>query len=232
MRVSDHGSLHHPGGYHRQGPAGYGSHSLQGAEKVVQDYVEHLVDTQASIIKCAQEYQHKYVRSRAERHNKTPPLDAYKPDDWVLATWQGLSFGRSRPKKLGPCWRGPFQVVSVDDIRQTVTLRDPTDLLMMKPDVHVYQLRKYRIWLTGATDLLDVTIDTAEDVIVKFIDHDMYSPAGKGGKASRKLLPNSEWRFEAQFTDGSTKWMLWPEANRMAALDEYAAQCKLKLPAG
>ena len=25
---------------------------------------------------------------------------------------------------------------------------------------------------------------------------------------------------------------LWPEANKMAALDEYAAQCKLKLPPG
>jgi hypothetical protein len=36
----------------------------------------------------------------------------------------------------------------------------------------------------------------------------------------------------AEFSDGSTKWMLWPEANKMAALDEYAAQCKLKLPPG
>ncbi len=26
--------------------------------------------------------------------------------------------------------------------------------------------------------------------------------------------------------------MLWPEANKMAALDEYAARCKLKLPPG
>ncbi len=40
----------------------------------------------------------------------------------------------------------------------------------------------------------------------------------------------SEWRFEAEFSDGSTKWMLWPEVNKMAALDEYAAQCKLELP--
>ncbi len=62
----------------------------------------HLIDTQAStmIIKSAQEHQQKYIRSRAARHNKTPPLDAYKQDDWVLATWQGLSLGRSRPKKL------------------------------------------------------------------------------------------------------------------------------------
>ena len=202
-------------------------------KKVVQDYVEHLIDTQASIIKSAQEYQQRYIRSRAARHNKTPPLDAYKQDDWVLATWQGLSLGRSRPKKLGPCWRGPFQVVSVDSIRQTVTLRDPTDLLVMKPDVHVSQLRKYRMGLTGATDLLDLrAMDTAEDVIVRFIDHDMHYPQGKGSKNSRKLLPRSEWRFEAEFGDGSTKWMLWPEANKMAALDEYAAQCKLKLPPG
>ena len=54
----------------------------------------------------------------------------------------------------------------------------------------------------------------------------------RGSKNSRKLLPRSEWRFEAEFSDGGTKWMLWPEANKMAALDEYAAQCKLKLPPG
>jgi hypothetical protein len=88
--------------------------------------------------------------------------------------------------------------------------------------------------LTGATDLLDLrAMDTAEGVIVRFIDHDMHYPAqGKGSKNSRRLLPRSEWRFEAdsEFSDGSTNWMLWPEANKMAALDEYAAQCKLKLP--
>ncbi len=60
----------------------------------------------------------------------------------------------------------------------------------------------------------------------------MHYPQGKGSKNSRKLLPWSEWRFEAEFSDGSTKRMLWPEANKMAALDEYAAQCKLKLPPG
>ena len=87
--------------------------------------------------------------------------------------------------------------------------------------------------LTGATDLLDLrAMDTAEDVIVRFIDHDMHYPQGRGSKNSRKLLPRSEWRFMAEFSDGSTKWMLWPEANKMAALDEYAAQCKLKLPPG
>ncbi len=124
----------------------------------------HLIDTQASIIKSAQEHQQKYIRSRAARHNKTPTLDAYKQGDWVLATWQGLSLGRSRPKKLGPCWPGEDQVrevhfksrVSVDSIRQTVTLRDPTDLLVMKPDVHVSQLRKHRMGLAGATELLDL----------------------------------------------------------------------------
>ncbi len=69
-------------------------------------------------------------------------------------------------------------------------------------------------------------MDTAEDVIVRFIDHDMHYPQGRGSKNSRKVLPRSEWRFRAEFSDGSTKWMLWPEAiqaNKMAALDEYAA---------
>ncbi len=93
--------------------------------------------------------------------------------------------------------------------------------------------------LTGATDLLDlraIDSDAAEDsdVIVRFIDHDMHYPQGKGSKNSRKLLPRSEWtrRLEAEFSDGRTKWMFGPEANKMAALDEYAAQCMLKLPPG
>ena len=46
--------------------------------------------------------------------------------------------------------------------------------------------------LTGATDLLDLrAMDTAEDVIVRFIDHDMHYPQGKGSKNSRKLLPGA-----------------------------------------
>jgi hypothetical protein len=83
-----------------------------------------------------------------------------------LAGFVVTRLGRSRPKKLGPSWRGPlaFQVASVGSIRhwQTVTIQVPsqledptvTDLLVMKPDhddVHVSQLRKHRMGLTGAT---------------------------------------------------------------------------------
>ena len=34
---------------------------------VVGEYVKHLVDTQAVITKCAQEYQHKYLKSRVRK---------------------------------------------------------------------------------------------------------------------------------------------------------------------
>ncbi len=72
----------------QQGLAALAAIHSKERKRVVQDYVEHLIDTQASIIWSAQEYQQKYIRSRAapSRHNKTPPLDAYKQDDWVLAT--------------------------------------------------------------------------------------------------------------------------------------------------
>ncbi len=54
------------------------------------------------------------------------------------------------------------------------------------------RMRKYRMGLTSATDLLDLrAMDTAEDVIVRFIDHDMHYPQGKG-KTSRRLLPTEE----------------------------------------
>jgi hypothetical protein len=115
-------------------------------------------------------------------------------------------------------------------LTQQATLRDPTDLLIMKPDVHWSQLRQYRMGLTSEADLMDLrAMDTAEDVIVQFVEHEMHYPNGAGGRL--RLLPRREWRFKAEFSDGSTKWMLWAEANQMAALDVYAAKHKLKLPA-
>ena len=196
---------------------------------VVGEYVKHLVDTQAVIIKCAQEYQHKYLKSRVRKVaiSSTQP---YKAGDWVLAQWQGLPQGRTRPTKLSPCWRGPFSIVAVDELTQRATLRDPTDLLIMKPDVHWSQLRLYRMGLTSEADLLDLrAMDTAEDLIVRFVRHEMHYPKNSSGRL--RLLPRNEWRFEAEFSDGSKQWMLWAEAKQMAALDTYAAEQKLKLPA-
>jgi hypothetical protein len=51
-------------------------------------------------------------------------------------------------------------------------LRDPTDLLIVKPDVHWSQLRQYRdrMGLTSEADLVDLRVmDTAEDVTVRFV---------------------------------------------------------------
>ena len=148
----------------------------------------------------------------------------------MLAQWQGLPQGRTRPTKLSPCWRGPFSIVAVDELTQRATLRDPTDLLIMKPDVHWSQLRQYRMGLTSEADLLDLrAMDTAEDLIVRFVQHEMHYPNNSSGRL--RLLPRNEWRFEAEFSDGSKQWMLWPEAKQMAALDTYATEHKLKLPA-
>jgi len=100
----------------------------------------------------------------------------------------------------------------------------------MKPDVHWSQLRQYRMGLTSEADLLDLrAMDTAEDLIVRFVQHEMHYPNKSSGRL--RLLPRNEWRFEAEFSDGSKQWMLWPEAKQMAALDTYATEHKLKLPA-
>ncbi len=57
-------------------------------KKVVQDHdhVEHLIDTQASIIKSAQEYQHKYICSRptgTTRHHLWTPTSR-TTGSWLL----------------------------------------------------------------------------------------------------------------------------------------------------
>ena len=71
---------------------------------VVGEYVKHLVETQAVIIKCAQdsEYQHNYRKSRV-RKVATSSTQPYKAGDWVLAQWRGLPQGRTHPTKLSPC---------------------------------------------------------------------------------------------------------------------------------
>ena len=46
--------------------------------------------------------------------------------------------------------------------------------------------------LTGATDLLDLrAMDTAEDVIVRFIDHDMHYPQGKAVRIPGSYCPGA-----------------------------------------
>ena len=104
----------------------------------------------------------------------------------------------------------------------------------MKPDVHWSQLQQYRMGLTSEADLVDLRpMDTAEDVIVRFVRHEMQYPSNSSGRLPVRLLPRNEWRFEAEFGDasGSKQWMLWAEAKQMAALDTYAAEHKLRLPA-
>ena len=100
----------------------------------------------------------------------------------------------------------------------------------MKPDVHGSQLRQYRMGLTSEADLVDLrAMDTAEDVMVRFVRHEMHYPNHPSGRL--RLLPGNEWRFEAESGDGSKQWMLWAEAKQMAALNTYAAEHKLRLPA-
>ena len=86
--------------------------------------------------------------------------------------------------------------------------------------------------LTSEADLVDLrAMDTAEDVIVRFVRHEMHSgyPNSSSGRPGPvATAPRNEWRFdsEAEFSDGSKQWMLWAEAKQMAALDTYAAEHK------
>ncbi len=88
---------------------------------------------------------------------------------------------------------------------------------------------QYRMGLTSEADfkLVDLrAMDTAEDVIVRFV---RFVPNNSSGRL--RLLLRNELQFEAAFSDGSKQWMLWAEAKQMAALDTYASEHKLKLPA-
>ena len=201
---------------------------------VVKDYIAHLVDAQRAVITTAKGYQDSYLKARRSKVDKQTTVTSadFKIGDWVLCGWQGLALGKTRPKKLQPCWRGPFQVVKTDAKRQTVTLLDPTDLKVVSPDVHITVLTQYRMGLTSPDDLIDLrAMDTAEEVVTKIVKHDMYYPMIS--KTDRKrLLPRHQWRFKAEFSDGTRQWMHWTEANQQQALDVYSREHpELKLPA-
>jgi hypothetical protein len=146
---------------------------------VVKDYIADLVDAQRAVITTTKDYQDSYLRARRSKvDNQTTVTSAdYKIGDWVLCGWQhwqGLALGKTRLKKLQPCWRGPFQVVKTDAKRQTVTLLDPTDLKVVSPDVHMTVLTnlKYRKGLTSSDDL-------------PVIEHDMYYELTQGIKLNK-----------------------------------------------
>ena len=51
--------------------------------------------------------------------------------------------------------------------------------------------------LTSESDLVDLrAMDTAEDVIVHFVRHEMHYQSNSSGRL--RLLPRNEWRFEAE----------------------------------
>jgi hypothetical protein len=85
-RFSDHGQVHDPGitGKVQQGLAAI--HSKE-RKKVVQDHVEHLIDTQASIIKSAQEYQQKYIRTAAAGPLGTTRHHLWMPTSRTTGSW-------------------------------------------------------------------------------------------------------------------------------------------------
>ena len=212
-----------------------GLERIQSKERslVVKDYIAHLVDAQRAIITAAKDYQASYLKARKSKQNNSVTVTSadYKIGEWVLCGWQGLAVGKTRPTKLHPCWRGPFQIVATDAKRQTVTLRDPTDLKVVSPDVHISLLTKYRMGLTSPDDLIDLrAMDTAEEVVLKIVKHDIHYPV-RSETDRKRLLPRRLWRFKAEFVDGTRQWMYWAEANQQAALDAYSREHpELKLP--
>ena len=110
----------------------------------------------------------------------------------------------------------------MDTNRQTVTLiimMDPTDLAVVSPDVHISVLTRYRMGLTSPEDLIDLrAMDTAEEVVTKIVKHDDIHYPVQLETDRKRLLPRYQWRFKAEFSDGTRQWMHWAEANQQRAL--------------
>ncbi len=141
---------------------------------MVKDYIAHLVDAQRAVITTANLGlprllpEGKKIEGGQANHRHLGRLqDRRLGTVWMARLGSSLALGKTRPKKLQPCWRGPFQVVKTDAKRQTGALLDPTDLKVASPDVHITVLTKYRKGLTSSDDLLE---------------HDMYYELTKGIK--------------------------------------------------
>jgi transposase InsO family protein len=193
---------------------------------IVADYIEHLVEMQKQITKTANEHQDRYLKRRVKLPTQGDSrISEFPPGSWVLSEWLGLQPGKHRPSKLAPAWRGPFQVVSVDVERQTASLMDPTDLKIVKPDVHVSMLKGYKLGLQSEAEVMRLrAMDTEEELVVQIVNHDMFQNVEehKATGARLRTKPRKQWRFQALFADGSLKWLSWAEANQQAALDRYA----------
>ena len=66
-------------------------------------------------------------------------------------------------------------MVSVDVERQTASLMDPTDLKIVKPDVHVSMLKGYKLGLQSEAEVMRLrAMDTEEELVVQIVNHDMF----------------------------------------------------------
>jgi hypothetical protein len=74
-------------------------------------------------------------------------------------------------------------------------------------------------------------MDTAEEEVTKIVKNDDIHYPVQLETDRKRLLPRYQWRFKAEFSDGTRQWMHWAEANQQRTLDVYCRmQPELKPP--
>ncbi len=87
---------------------------------------------------------------------------------------------------------------------EAASLMDPTDLKIVKPDVHVSMLKGYKLglhWQSEAEVMRLRAMDTEEELVVhwQIVNHDIFQNVEEHKVTGARLRtkPRKQWRFEA-----------------------------------
>lgn len=173
-------------------------------------YLGKLVKIQRDVLKAAQEFQSKVIKSRVEKIPSAHKdmCTTFRAGDFVLA-----SYPSRKPTKLAPPWRGPFMVV--DKVKAN-TYR--IQHLNEKGRVEVLHVSRLRIYDATFSDPdLAAAMDDSSNTIDFIVEH---HPRGPFGRKKRDLEFRVRW---AGYSEEEDLWIPYTEMADTEALELYMA---------
>jgi hypothetical protein len=178
------------------------SKDFEGKSSTVEDYIQQLQVSQATLVAASQQHQEKMVAQRLKDSPATPTT--FQVGDYVL-----VSYPNRPPSKLAPRWRGPMVIVEQIG-SNSYSCQDLTTL-------HVVELPVTRLKLFDASRTANVVEIAAGDhdeyVVEAIVDH----------KAARR---KSDMEFKVRWRGYDPSYDLWlpyAEVRDLEALDAYLA---------
>jgi hypothetical protein len=171
------------------------------------DYLLHLRQTQAALIKATQDYLNSNQRKRGrDGEVKSTEVAQFQEGEYVL-----LEYPTRPPNKLAGLYRGPMVIHAIDR-PDLITVRDLTNNKLSL--VHTSRLKHFRhpAEMTEEEAIALAAVDMDEFYVDSIIDHTW------DGKNPKKWSYRVRW---AGYEPEDDTWLPWSSVKDLEALDKF-----------